>query len=150
MINQDFVNMFAQRARHIAQHSCCPRAAVGAVICDAHGRFLGEGCNMAHYGMPDDYTCTNEAHTMIDGHCEATLHAEQHAILNAYKNGNNLCGAIMVVTHSPCIHCAKLIMAAGISTIYIGELYRHNPVIGQWFEHYGMEAFTFSGDILHL
>ena len=51
------------------------------------------------------------------------LHAEQNAILFAAKNGIATQGADLYITDSPCIHCAKIIITAGIKKVLFGKLY---------------------------
>ena len=52
------------------------------------------------------------------------LHAESNAIAKLAKSNNSGLGADLFVTHSPCIHCAKLIYQSGIRRVYYGEDYR--------------------------
>jgi deoxycytidylate deaminase len=46
------------------------------------------------------------------------IHAEVNCCVNCLKNGIALDNAIMYVTLSPCINCAKVIAASGIKTLY--------------------------------
>jgi dCMP deaminase len=57
------------------------------------------------------------------------LHAESNAIAKLAKSTNSGLGADLFVTHSPCIHCAKLIHQSGISRVYYGENYRDDAGI---------------------
>lgn len=52
------------------------------------------------------------------------IHAEANAIAklaSSHESGN---GAIMFITHAPCLQCAKLIYGAGIKAVYYREPYR--------------------------
>jgi dCMP deaminase len=51
------------------------------------------------------------------------IHAEQNAIAHAAKCGISTENTIMVTSFSPCFPCAKLIIAAGIKTVYFQNLY---------------------------
>lgn len=44
-------------------------------------------------------------------------HAEANAICNAARSGVSTVGCVMVVTHEPCMDCAKLIVQAGIYAV---------------------------------
>lgn len=57
------------------------------------------------------------------------IHAEQNVISFCAKNGISTNGCQMFITLSPCIHCAKLIVAAGIKEIYFTEPYTENQGI---------------------
>jgi len=52
------------------------------------------------------------------------LHAEENALGKLAKGHASSEGATMFCTHSPCIHCSKMIHAAGITTVYYKSLYR--------------------------
>ncbi len=53
-----------------------------------------------------------------------TLHAETNAISKLARSTESGDGAVMFVTHSPCIECAKLIYQSGIKTVYYDQDYR--------------------------
>lgn len=46
------------------------------------------------------------------------VHAERAAIEFAQEHGRDLHGRTLYVTRQPCIHCAQLITAAGIKSVY--------------------------------
>ena len=52
------------------------------------------------------------------------VHAEQNAIGYAARNGIQTEGCIIYCTQSPCISCAKLIVASGINIFFYLEDYR--------------------------
>lgn len=64
-----------------------------------------------------------------DNHEMATVHAEQNAIADAAKRGVSVNGSTAYITHYPCIHCAKLLLAAGITTIVFDEHYHDDPLV---------------------
>lgn len=53
-----------------------------------------------------------------DGKEINTIHAEQNAISQCAKMGISCDNCSLYVTHYPCIHCSKIIVASGISNIY--------------------------------
>jgi dCMP deaminase len=55
---------------------------------------------------------------------DEVLHAESNAIAKLAKSSESGLGADLFVTHSPCIHCAKLIHQSGIRRVFYGENYR--------------------------
>ena len=75
---------------------------------------------------------------MQDGHCTATIHAEQNAIIHAARNGVSINGAYLYVTASPCWSCFKSIANAGVTRIVYGEFYRE-PRIFEVAAHLGIE-----------
>jgi len=67
------------------------------------------------------------------------LHAESNAIAKLAKSNDSGLGADLFVTHSPCIHCAKLIHQSGIRRVYYGENYRSTDGI-EFLEKSGIEV----------
>jgi len=60
---------------------------------------------------------------------DEVLHAESNAIAKLAKSNDSGLEADLFVTHSPCIHCAKLILQSGISRVWYGENYRDDAGI---------------------
>lgn len=52
------------------------------------------------------------------------IHAEQNLITTCAKHGTSLNGATVIVTLSPCIHCARLLFQSGVNKIYFKEEYK--------------------------
>ncbi len=111
---------FMNIARQAATRSTCGRKHVGAVIV-RDKTILSTGYNGSIRGMPH---CDDVGHRMVGGHCVATVHAEANAIIQAAKNGVRIAGAEILTTASPCWDCFKLVVNAGIRTVYYGEFYR--------------------------
>lgn len=136
--------LFTKMAELVAQQSTCCRMQVGAVLVKDN-RVISIGFNGTATGQEhcEDYFAnvykneyaqefpTYEAYhasrTFYDAHGkfsnENELHAEQNAILFAAKNGISTAGSTLYVTYSPCIHCAKVIVAAGVSRVFYKNLY---------------------------
>lgn len=133
---------FMDVARLAAKRSVCARLGVGCAIV-LKNRIIAMGYNGFLPGAP---------HVSIvrDNHEMATVHAEQNAIADAAKRGVSVNGSTAYVTHYPCIHCAKLLLAAGITTIVFDEHYHDDPLIKGivddagatlvQFKHTGIEA----------
>jgi dCMP deaminase len=52
------------------------------------------------------------------------LHAETNAIAKLAKSTESGDGAVLFVTHSPCLDCAKLIFQSGIRSVFYRNSYR--------------------------
>ena len=112
---------FMNLAITVSERGTCDRAYVGCVIVNEDNRIVTTGYNGSIKGNPH---CDEIGHTMRDGHCIATIHAEMNALLYCAKEGIsvNVCKAY--VTHFPCLNCTKSLIQAGIKEIYYREAYR--------------------------
>ncbi len=113
---------FMEIAELVAKRSTCLRRSVGAVIVKdkqilstgyngAPSRVdhcLDVGCLREQMGIP-----SGERHELCRG-----IHAEQNAIIQAAYHGVTIKGAVLFCTNLPCSICAKMIINAGIGTIY--------------------------------
>lgn len=60
-------------------------------------------------------------------------HAERNAIFNAARIGTPLAGSTLIVTHPPCMDCARAIVQAGIREVFWPK---PDPEFGKrWIEH---------------
>ena len=123
--NQYFITI----TRQVAERSTCSRAKVGAVIV-RDKNILATGYNGAPAGMPH---CTDagcliyESRTPngeLEENCFRTIHAEINAIAQAAKNGSAIKEASIYITHTPCIHCCKVLVNTGIRQIYYESPYK--------------------------
>lgn len=112
---------FMQLAIMVSKRSTCDRAFVGCVLVNKDHRIVSTGYNGSVAGNPH---CDEIGHTLRDGHCIATIHAEMNALLYCAKAGISAEGCICYVTHFPCLNCTKSLIQAGISKIYYLEAYR--------------------------
>jgi len=113
----------------VAQRSTCSRAAVGAVI--VKGRtILATGYNGAPAGQPHctEVGCLVFSSTDPSGeteeNCFRTIHAEINAIGQAAKHGVAIAGSSVYITHSPCIHCLKVLINTGITRVCYEKPYK--------------------------
>mgnify|MGYP003340216885 FL=1 len=83
--------------------------------------FTEEQIRYTEAGVPWEYTARYKLVTK-----DEVLHAESNAIAKLAKSGESGLGADLFVTHAPCIHCAKLILQAGISRVWYSEDYRND------------------------
>jgi dCMP deaminase len=124
---------FLTITRQVAERSTCNRAKVGAVIV-REKNILATGYNGSPAGLPH---CT-EVGCLIyqsktpsgetEENCYRTIHAEINAIAQAAKNGVSIRDAAIYVTHTPCIHCLKVLINTGIRRIFYEKEYKLNTV----------------------
>ena len=112
---------FMSIAHLTSVRSACTRLHVGCVLVKDK-RIISSGYNGFLPNAPHNSI-------VVDDHEVATVHAEQNTISDSAKRGVNVNGATAYVTHYPCIHCAKLLAASGISEIYYHSDYKNNPVV---------------------
>jgi len=111
----------------VARRSTCRRRAVGAVLVKDK-RILATGYNGAPTGMDHclDIGCLRELLNVASGQrhelCRG-LHAEQNAIIQAAYHGVCIREAVLFCTNLPCAICAKMLINAGVRTIYYAEGY---------------------------
>jgi len=125
----DWHQYFMKIADLVAERSTCCRAKVGAVIVKDKN-ILSTGYNGAPAGLPHctDAGCLIYKSITPDGNveenCFRTIHAEINAIAQAAKHGSSINGADIYVTHTPCIHCLKVLINTGIRNIYYQSEYK--------------------------
>jgi dCMP deaminase len=123
--NQYFMTITQQ----VAERSTCNRAKVGAVIV-RDKNILATGYNGAPAGMPHclDVGCLIYESKTPNGeneqNCFRTIHAEINAIAQAAKNGASIKDAAIYITHTPCIHCLKVLVNTGIKDIFYLKPYK--------------------------
>lgn len=112
---------FMEITEMVASRSTCDRAFVGCVLVNSSNRIVSTGYNGSVSGNPH---CDDVGHTMRDGHCIATIHAEMNALLYCAKEGIPVKGCSAYVTHFPCLNCTKALIQSGINKIYFKNNYR--------------------------
>lgn len=130
---------FMALARIISMRATCDRLHGGAVLVKEQ-RIVSTGYNGA---PPQLGHCDERGHLLEDGHCVRTIHAEHNALLQAaVVGGASTKGSTLYALYSPCIHCAKYIVAAGVVRVVVGKIYRNQDVrqylddAGVAFSHY--------------
>jgi len=120
---------FMTITQQVAERSTCTRAKVGAVIV-RDKNILATGYNGSASGMPHctDVGCLIYKSTTPTGetveNCFRTIHAEINAIAQAAKNGSIIRDADIYITHTPCIHCFKVLINTGIVRICYEKAYK--------------------------
>ena len=133
---------FLTITHQVAERSTCTRAKVGAVIV-RDKNILATGYNGSPAGLPHctELGCliyTSRTPTgELEENCFRTIHAEINAIAQAAKNGASIRDADIYITHTPCIHCLKVLINTGIRRIFyerdykthtLSDLLRHSGV----------------------
>lgn len=115
-------HFYMELAKLYAKRSTCDRAQVGAII-TVGGRLISAGYNGSPHGMPH---CDDIGHSMVDGHCVRTIHAEINALeflskISHYRYPDT----IMYVTHLPCDNCIRYICGSihRPKILYYGKVY---------------------------
>ena len=136
-----FQQLYMDWARRAAELSYAKRLQVGAVIVK-DDTVISYGYNGMPAGWDNncefEFTHPQTKITELVTRPEV-LHAESNAIAKLAKSNNSGLGADLFVTHSPCIHCAKLIFQSGISRVYYGANYRDDAGI-QFLKQSGIEV----------
>ena len=116
-----WTDYFKEIVQVTAKRSPCNRLQVGCLLVKEN-RIVSQGYNGFLPGT---------AHESIirDGHEQATVHAEQNAVADCAKRGVSCAGCTAYITHSPCIICTRLLLAAGIEKIYYIHDYRLDELV---------------------
>ena len=125
-------NYFISLAFLTASRSACSRLHVGCVIVK-DTRIISVGYNGFLPGAP---------HTsrIVDGHEQSTVHAEQNCISDCAKRGVAVGGSTAFVTHYPCVNCAKVLAAAGVSCVKFYYDYKNSDVVRDLFAEAGVRV----------
>ena len=134
---------FMEIAQVVATRSTCLRRQVGAVLVKDR-QLLSTGYNGVPRGLVHctERGCLREQRGIPSGErhelCRG-LHAEQNAIIQAAYHGVSIQGAELYCTHQPCVLCAKMLVNAGIRTVFIG---------GGYPDDLALEVFAEAGTLL--
>lgn len=126
-------------AKAIGEWSTCIKYKVGALIV-RDNRIISTGYNGT---APGAKHCTQEF--IVEPPAELhhkwaqrnEIHAEMNAILYAARYGVSLDQSTLIVTHSPCVDCAKAVVQAGIVKVIFHQLYVYSYL--EIFEQNGVE-----------
>lgn len=103
------------------ERSPCHRLQVGCLLVKDN-RIISQGYNGFLPGAQHKSIVRNN-------HEQATVHAEQNAIVDCAKRGVSCKGCTAYVTHYPCIICCRLLLAAGIKKIYYINDYKNDELV---------------------
>jgi len=120
-----FINAYMDVAERFAQLSSARRLHVGAIVVK-DDRIISIGYNGMPSGWDNDCedTIQHSDDTVTLKSKPEVLHAETNAIAKLAKSTESGDGAVLFVTHSPCLDCAKLIFQSGIRSVFYRNSYR--------------------------
>lgn len=105
-----------------------PDSKVGAILLNADfSTILSCGIN----GFPRKLNDTNSNRWKRPQKYQYVCHAEANAVANAARTGTPLDGSVAAVTKFPCSVCTRLLIQAGIKTIYTPLPDYDSPVWGE-------------------
>ena len=123
---------FSKIVKVTAERSPCERLQVGCLLVKDN-RIISQGYNGFLPGCPHESI-------VRDNHEQATLHAEQNAIIDCAKRGVSCEGSTAYVTHYPCIICARLLLAGGIKKINYLNDYKNDELVAKFTEQCHVEV----------
>ena len=139
-----FINAYMDVAERFAELSSARRLHVGAIVVK-DDRIISIGYNGMPSGWDNNcedtvfvldkevmgtdmvslgYTQTDNGNWIKLKSKPEVLHAETNAIAKLAKSNESGMGAIMFITHAPCLDCAKLIYQSGIGSVLYRNSYR--------------------------
>lgn len=126
LMRDKFIEYYMDVAKRTALLSYAEKLKVGSIIVK-EDRIISIGYN----GTPSGFDNVAE-YFLEDGSLKTkdeVIHAEMNAISKLAKSPESGVGAVMFITHSPCIQCSKGIYSSGIEEIYYSEEYRDSSGI---------------------
>tara|TARA_B100000427_G_C15435902_1_gene562948 strand:- start:343 stop:750 length:408 start_codon:yes stop_codon:yes gene_type:complete len=123
---------FSKIVKVTAERSPCERLQVGCLLVKDN-RIISQGYNGFLPGCPHESI-------VRDNHEQATLHAEQNAIIDCAKRGVSCEGSTAYVTHYPCIICARLLLAGGIKKINYLNDYKNDELVDKFTDQCNVEV----------
>ena len=122
---------FSKIVKVTAERSPCERLQVGCLLVKDN-RIISQGYNGFLPGCPHESI-------VRDNHEQATLHAEQNALMDCAKRGVSCEGCTAYITHYPCIICARL-LAGGIKKINYLNDYKNDELVKKFTEQCHVEV----------
>jgi len=89
------------------------------------------------------------------GGCSLAIHAEQNAILYAVKNKTDVEGAVLYITLSPCLACARIIYSMKIKRVlYLNSYAEHKGLDMdegvEFLKKFGVKAERYKGELTNV
>lgn len=129
-MNRDKFSKYLEIANAISKLSKDKSTQVGAIVVSPSLEVRTMGYNGAPRGCAADEdvrgTDRPEKYFWME-------HAERNAIYNAARMGVSLIGSTIVVTHPPCMDCARAIVQAGIKEVFWPK--PEEEFAKRWIEH---------------
>ena len=110
LIHMDASNLYSKLSK-------CKKKQVGCIAV-RDNRIIATGVNGTLPGQP------NKCEDYNGNTLPTVVHSELNLVCFCAREGISLKGATLFVTLSPCIDCAKMIVAAGVKRVVYDEVYR--------------------------
>ena len=118
-IKPEKILSYLRRAEVVSESSPDAETKVGAVlISNKTESVISEGFNGFVRKTRDDLLPKTRPEKY-----KYIIHAETNLLCNASRNSVGTDDCFIVQTHSPCVHCARLLYQAGISIVYYKNYY---------------------------
>ena len=117
---------FSKIVMTTSERSPCERLQVGCLLVNDN-RIVSQGYNGFLPGCPHESI-------VRDNHEQATLHAEQNALMDCAKRGVSCKGCTAYITHYPCIICTRLLLAGGVKKIKYVNDYKNDDLVKKFTE----------------
>jgi dCMP deaminase len=136
-------NVLLHVATIMALRGTCQRLRVGAVLA-VDGRICATGFNGSPHGLPH---CAHDADEVAatGSRCVTSVHAEANAVAFAARHGVSIQRATLYCTDTPCVHCAMLLVNAGITRVVCRRWY-HDGTGVDVLRSAGIELWTATDD----
>jgi len=143
-MKQKEIKFLMDVAKLAAEQSYAIRLKVGGVVTDSLGNLIAyayngtprgadNSCERKEYAQhiqctPDEnYPCVdlvsnNPPYRLVTK--DNVIHCEQNLIAHAARRGISVLSGKVFLTHSPCMHCASMLIQSGISDVYFLEKFR--------------------------
>ena len=112
---------FKRLVEMTSTRSKCERLQVGCILV-RDNRIISRGYTGHLPGLKHESIVRNN-------HEQATLHAEQNALVDFAKRGVSCDKCTAYVTHYPCIICCRLLLASGIKEIKYLNDYKNDELV---------------------
>jgi dCMP deaminase len=150
------IKLFHDIVKRLAEESTCARMKVGALLVSEDARMIATGWNGTAPGkIHCEYVFKNTDlghENFLKSHHEFStqeeLHAEQNLIAYCAKSGISTKDKILYLTITPCIHCAKLILASGIKCVVYINVYDRDESGLEFLINNGIETYHIQKDDL--
>jgi len=134
-----YIKAYMDVAKRFSKLSSAQRLQVGAIAVK-DDRIISIGYN----GMPSGWDNCCEDEVIENGWPglktkPEVLHAEMNCLMKLAKSTESGESAVMFITHTPCIDCAKGIYQAGIKEVYYDREYRDSAGV-DFLEESGIPA----------
>lgn len=145
---------YMEIAYAISRLSKDPSTQVGAVIIGPTQEVRSLGYNGAPRGCSADEAGDIRGTTRPEKYYWFS-HAELNAITNAARVGTPLAGSSLLVTHPPCMDCARAIVQAGITRVvtvrppadFVERWHEHMSRTQRLFDECGVEYLEIEGEV---